>query len=135
MRAQPSNSFTRTMKTLNMNMHADDPADACRPAKIWARNICFELSLPYGLDVNDQIDVDKSSLRVNVTYGDVDVKVVEREVAQSEAWLARMCGFRAPASEEEVLSPTCGPPLGHERRRRWITFADRHGCPTESSRK
>ena len=88
------NSFTRTMKTLNMNMHADDPAEYRLPFQtgqdLGAQYLLlYELSLPYGLDVNDQIDVDKSSLRVNVTYGDVDVKVVEREVAQSEAWLAQ----------------------------------------------
>ena len=86
------NSFTRTMKRLNMNMHADDPAEYRLPTgqELGAQYLLlYELSLPYGLDVNDQIDVDKSSLRVNVTYGDVDVKVVEQEVALAEAWLAR----------------------------------------------
>ena len=84
------NSFTRTMKRLNM--HADDPAEYGLPTDqdLGAQYLLlYELSLPYGLDVNDQIDVDKSSLRVDVTYGDVDVKVVEQEVALAEAWLAR----------------------------------------------
>ena len=86
------NSFTRTMKRLNMNMHADDPAEYALPTdqQLGAQYLLlYELSLPYGLDVNDQIDVDKSSLRVDVTYGDVDVKIVEQEVALAEAWLAR----------------------------------------------
>ena len=86
------NSFTRTMKRLNMNMHADDPAEYRLPTdqELGAQYLLlYELSLPYGLDVNDQVDVDKSSLRVDVTYGDVDVKVVEQEVALAEAWLAR----------------------------------------------
>ena len=86
------NSFTRTMKRLNMNMHADDPAEYALPTEqqLGAQYLLlYELSLPYGLDVNDQIDVDKSSLRVDVTYGDVDVKIVEQEVALAEAWLAR----------------------------------------------
>ncbi len=86
------NSFTRTMKTLNMNMHADDPAEYRLPTgqDLGAQYLLlYELSLPYGLDVNDQIDVDKSSLRVNVTYGDVDVKVVDREVAMAQAWLVQ----------------------------------------------
>ena len=86
------NSFTRTMKRLNMNMHADDPAEYGLPTdqELGAQYLLlYELSLPYGLDVNDQIDVDKSSLRVDVTYGDVDVKVVEQEVELAEAWLAR----------------------------------------------
>ena len=86
------NSFTRTMKRLNMNMNADDPAEYRLPTgqELGAQYLLlYELSLPYGLDVNDQIDLDKSSLRVDVTFGDVDVKVVEREVALAEAWLAR----------------------------------------------
>jgi len=86
------NSFTRTMKRLNMNMHADDPAEYGLPTQqeLGAQYLLlYELSLPYGLDVNDQINLDKSSLRVDVTYGDVDVKIVEQEVALAEAWLAR----------------------------------------------
>ncbi|GMR13004.1 MAG: MMPL family transporter [Gemmatimonadota bacterium] len=85
------NSFTRTMKRLNMNMNADDPAEYRLPTgqELGAQYLLlYELSLPYGLDVNDQIDLDKSSLRVDVTFGDVDVKVVEQEVALAEAWLA-----------------------------------------------
>ena len=86
------NSFTRTMKRLNMNMQADDPAEYRLPTEqeLGAQYLLlYELSLPYGLDVNDQIDLDKSSFRVDVTYGDVDVKIVEQEVALAEAWLAR----------------------------------------------
>ena len=45
------------------------------------------MSLPYGLDVNDQINVDKSALRLDVTYGDVDVATIERETLAAEAWL------------------------------------------------
>ncbi len=86
------NSFTRTMKRLNMNMNADDPAEYRLPTgqELGAQYLLlYELSLPYGLDVNDQIDLDKSSLRIDVTFGDVDVKVVEEEVALAETWLAR----------------------------------------------
>ena len=49
--------------------------------------LLYEMSLPYGLDVNDQINVDKSALRVDVTFGDVDVATVERETRVAEAWL------------------------------------------------
>lgn len=83
-------SFTRTMKRLNMNLHGDDPAEYELPAdqELAAQYLLlYELSLPYGLDVNDEIDVDKSSLRLNVTFGDVDMAVVERETALAEAWL------------------------------------------------
>jgi predicted RND superfamily exporter protein len=85
------NSFTRTMKRLNKNLHADDPAEYRLPdgQELAAQYLLlYELSLPYGLDVNDQIDIDKSSLRLDVTYGDVDMAVVEEETRLAEAWLA-----------------------------------------------
>ena len=85
------NSFTRTMKRLNMNLHADDPAEYRLPddQELAAQYLLlYELSLPYGLDVNDQIDVDKRALRLDVTYGDVDIAEVEEEIALAGAWLA-----------------------------------------------
>lgn len=85
------NSFTRTMKRLNKNLHADDPAEYRLPAgrELAAQYLLlYELSLPYGLDVNDQIDIDKSSLRIDVTYGDVDMAEIEEETRLAEAWLA-----------------------------------------------
>ena len=87
---QHVNSFTRTMKRLNMNLHADDPVAYQLPEtqELAAQYLLlYELSLPYGLDVNDQIDVDKSSLRLDVTFGDVDMAVVEEETQLAEAWL------------------------------------------------
>ena len=85
------NSFTRTMKRLNMNLHADDLEEYRLPTQqdLAAQFLLlYELSLPYGLDVNDQIDVDKRSLRLDVTFGDVDMAVVEEETQLAEAWLA-----------------------------------------------
>jgi predicted RND superfamily exporter protein len=86
------NSFTRTMKRLNMNLHGDDPDQYKLPndQELAAQYLLlYELSLPYGLDVNDQIDVDKSSLRIDVTYGDVDMSDVEAESNLASAWLAK----------------------------------------------
>ena len=84
------NSFSHTMKRLNMNMHGDDPAFFEQPNSrdLGAQYLLlYEMSLPYGLDVNDQINVDKSALRLDVTYGDVDVSTIERETLAAEAWL------------------------------------------------
>ena len=85
------NSFTRTMKRLNMNLHGDEPEEYRLPTdqELAAQYLLlYELSLPYGLDVNDQIDIDKSALRLDVTFGDVDMAVVEEESRLAEAWLA-----------------------------------------------
>ena len=34
--------------------------------------LLYELSLPYGLDLNDRINIDKSATRVTATLGNVD---------------------------------------------------------------
>ena len=84
------NSFTEVMKRLNRNMHGDDPAYHRLPdsGELGAQYLLlYEMSLPYGLDVNDQVDVDKRSIRMDVTYGDADVSVVERDVEAARAWL------------------------------------------------
>ena len=84
------NSFTRTMKRLNMNLHEDDPAEYRLPddQELAAQYLLlYELSLPYGLDVNDQIDIDKSSLRIDVTF-DGTVAMIEEEDRLAQAWLA-----------------------------------------------
>jgi predicted RND superfamily exporter protein len=84
------NSFSHTMKRLNQNMHGDDPAYFRQPDRreLGAQYLLlYEMSLPYGLDVNDQINVDKSALRLDVTYADVDVAMIEDETAAAEAWL------------------------------------------------
>ena len=119
------NSFTRAMKRLNMNMNADDPAEYRLPTgqEVGAQYLLlYELSLPYGLDVNDQIDLDKSSLRVDVTFGDVDVKVVEREAGISlrkSRWdndLATRYGLRVSPGVSEGCKPYY--PLGLRQKRR-----------------
>jgi predicted RND superfamily exporter protein len=84
------NSFSHTMKRLNQNMHGDDPTFFRQPdsRELGAQYLLlYEMSLPYGLDVNDQINVDKSALRLDVTYGDVDVSTIERETLAAETWL------------------------------------------------
>ncbi|MGR8918977.1 MAG: efflux RND transporter permease subunit, partial [Gammaproteobacteria bacterium] len=62
--------FTTIMKRLNKNMHADDasyyrlPQDRELAAQYL---LLYEMSLPYGLDLNNQINVDKSSTKVTLT--------------------------------------------------------------------
>ena len=83
-------SFSDTMKRLNKNMHGDDDAYYRLPEtqELGAQYLLlYELSLPYGLDVNDEINVDKRSLRVDVTYDEIDTDRIEHEVALAEAWL------------------------------------------------
>ena len=58
------------MKRLNRNMHGDDatwhriPDDRELSAQYL---LLYELSLPYGLDLNDRINIDKSATRITAT--------------------------------------------------------------------
>ena len=69
--AQPDvthvDSFTSVIKRLNMNLHGDDPAYYRIPDErelIAQYVLLYELSLPFGLDLNNQVNIDKSALRV-----------------------------------------------------------------------
>ena len=72
--AQPEvvhvNSISDVFKRLNKNMHADDPAYYTVPTQQDAAAqylLMFELSLPFGLDLNSQLNVDKSATRIVAT--------------------------------------------------------------------
>ena len=98
-------TFTDTMKRLNKNMHADDPVYYRLPdERMLAAQylLLYEMSLPYGLDVSDQINVDKSATRMDVTFGDVDFAILKRIKKASEDWL-REHGL--PSMETEAASP------------------------------
>lgn len=63
------NTYTDIMKRLNRNMHGDDPNhyDLPKDGELAAQYLLlYEMSLPYGLDLNNQINIDKSSTRVSV---------------------------------------------------------------------
>jgi len=75
LREQPEtdnvNTITDTLKRLNRNMHGDDPEWYKLPdeQELTAQYLLlYELSLPQGLDVNNQLNVDKSSTRVIATF-------------------------------------------------------------------
>src|SRR5210317_1227107 len=63
-------SLSDIMKRLNLNMHGEDeayyriPQDRDLSAQYL---LLYELSLPYGLDLNDRINIDKSATRVTAT--------------------------------------------------------------------
>ncbi|WP_444997771.1 efflux RND transporter permease subunit [Aliikangiella sp. IMCC44359] len=70
-KADHVNTITDTLKRLNRNMHNDDPAWYKLPEQqeLAAQYLLlYELSLPQGLDVNNQLNVDKSSTRLIATF-------------------------------------------------------------------
>lgn len=95
-RTQPGvvhvNSIADVMKRLNKNMHADDPAWYRMPdeRELSAQYLLlYEMSLPFGLDLNDQINVDKSASRMVVTLGNSTTKEILALEAHAYQWLEK----------------------------------------------
>jgi predicted RND superfamily exporter protein len=91
------NSYSEIMKRLNMNLHGDDPAYYRIPdnRELAAQYLLlYEMSLPYGLDLNNQINVDKSATRLTVTTENLTSQEVRELASQAEDWLSK----HAPAS-------------------------------------
>jgi predicted RND superfamily exporter protein len=92
MKAQPEtiNSYvlTDTMKRLNKNMHGDDPAWYVLPdsRELAAQYLLlYEMSLPYGLDLNNQVNVDKSATRLLITVRELsNVELKDFEIRVQE---------------------------------------------------
>lgn len=94
LRQQPDvihvNTLSDTFKRLNKNMHADDPAQYLLPQSSELTSqylLLYEMSLPYGLDLNNQINVDRSATRLTVTLGSVTSRRMRELAAQGTRWL------------------------------------------------
>ena len=84
------NTLSDTMRRLNRNLHGDDPAWYRLPAErdLAAQYLLlYEMSLPYGLDLNNQINVDKSATRLIVTATNVSTRRLRELVESGELWL------------------------------------------------
>jgi predicted RND superfamily exporter protein len=93
-RAQPEtinvNTLSDTMKRLNRNMHGDDPSWYRIPdnRQLAAQYLLlYEMSLPFGLDLNNQINVDKSATRFIATIGEATTRGMRNLEARAEDWM------------------------------------------------
>lgn len=85
-------SITDIMKRLNKNMHGDDAAYYRIPDDRELASqylLLYELSLPFGLDLTDRVNVDKSASRVTVTLGDVTSVRMREFEKEAVAWLEK----------------------------------------------
>ena len=108
LRAQPEtdhvNSLSDTIKRLNKNMHGDDesyyklPTDRELSAQYL---LLYEMSLPYGLDLNNQLNVDKSSTRVIATFRNL----TSTEQLEIEERIYTWFAENAPDYKVEIASP------------------------------
>ena len=93
-RSQPEVTYVRvfsdTMKRLNKNMHEDDPAYYRLPddqALATQYLLLYELSLPFGMDLNDRIDISKSSTRMSVVMRNITSNEQQELADRARAWL------------------------------------------------
>lgn len=93
-RTQPGVTHVSTIndvvKRLNKNMHGDDPAYYRVPEsrELAAQYLLlYEMSLPFGLDLNDQINVDKSATRMRVIMKDLSSQDFIDLEARAQTWL------------------------------------------------
>ena len=83
-------AFPDIMKRLNKNMHGDDPAFhrlPDDPALAAQYLLLYELSLPFGNDLNNRIDVAKSATRMTVVVRSLTSKAQRELDARAQAWL------------------------------------------------
>ncbi|MBQ0711812.1 MAG: MMPL family transporter [Porticoccus sp.] len=84
-------SISDIMKRLNKNMHGDDQSFYRIPdnRELSAQYLLlYELSLPYGLDLNDRINVDKSATRVTAMLHKATTSETKIFLANSRQWMA-----------------------------------------------
>ncbi len=83
-------TLTDTMKRLNRNMHGDDPDWYRLPdeRELAAQYLLlYELSLPYGLDLNNQINISKSATRLVATLKSLTTSETMALERDSRQWL------------------------------------------------
>jgi len=83
-------SFTDIMKRLNKNMHGDDPTYYRIPdSRDLAAQylLLYEMSLPNGLDLNNQIDVGKTATRLTAIISNINSGEMKDLKYRAEEWL------------------------------------------------
>lgn len=102
------NSLSDITKRLNKNMHNDDEAFYRIPKnkELAAQYLLlYEMSLPYGLDLNSTIDIDKRSSKLVATLTNSTTVELRRLEDRSNAWIQKNAAgvFTGKASSPSVM--------------------------------
>jgi len=90
------NVYTEVIKRLNKNMHGDDKSWMKIPEE---RNLSaqyllmYEMSLPYGLDLNNQININKSALRMTVSIKTISSNEIIELEKRAQKWISKNAKF------------------------------------------
>jgi predicted RND superfamily exporter protein len=99
------NSFSEIAKRINKSMHGDSlqyyrvPDNREQAAQFL---LLYEMSLPFGLDLNNQVNVDKSETRMTVTTKNVSTNTLIGLTERAENWLKN----NTPAAMHATASST-----------------------------
>ena len=100
-------AITEVFKRLNESMNGDDPDFYRLPEE---RNLAaqylllYEMSLPYGLDLNNQINVPKSASQLFVSVKEISSKEIRQLDARAQVWLSEnMPEAHAPGTGLSVV--------------------------------
>ncbi len=83
-------SLTDTVKRLNMNMHGDDASYMRIPENADEASqylFLYELSIGYGMDLTDQIDVGRQVMRISFNMRDVSTAEMRVITERAQNWL------------------------------------------------
>ncbi|MEM7057197.1 MAG: outer membrane lipoprotein-sorting protein [Pseudomonadota bacterium] len=107
-------SLTDTIARLNMNMHADDPSfhrlpDTYEESAQYL--FLYELSLGYGMDLTDQIDIDREQLRLSTFMANATTTEMRELTLRAGEWVKGNAPIIQASWEEknptvEVVTPT-----------------------------
>ncbi|EDN70450.1 exporter of the RND superfamily [Beggiatoa sp. PS] len=85
-------TITDVFKRLNKNMHGDDQSYYRLPEQrdLAAQYLLlYEMSLPYGLDLNNQINIDKSATRLTVILKTISTNEMLALEMRAQQWLQK----------------------------------------------
>ena len=84
------NAYSEIARRVNRSMHGDNQEYYAVPKnreEAAQYLLLYELSLPFGLDLNNQINVDKSETRMTVTIQNLPTKAMVAFTQRAEQWL------------------------------------------------
>ena len=100
-------AFPDIMKRLNRNMNGDDPDFHRLPdnAELGSQYLLlYEFSLPFGVDLNDRIDVSKSATRLTAAAANLTGGELRALDERAQLWLLENApGMAAPASGVSMI--------------------------------
>jgi uncharacterized protein len=94
-------SVSDIMRRLNKNLNQDkaeffDIPDTRKKASQYL--LVYELSLPYGMDLNDRIDIDRGKTRVTASIKDISTAEARQFIIDAKNWMKENSKFGATAN-------------------------------------